>query len=684
METQNASNINYKLYKMSRLAPAKVKKEVNKIASITDEMPTIKIQSNEEERDNHDLMRVAFDYWSSLRDVRDRSIRTYKYLTSDQWHERINDPLNDGDTITEKENITRRGRPAIQNNIMAQIRNNLVGRFMSNKMKPLVIARGKANTKKSEMMTNALRHVHSLNAMHLLYAQNFDNMAISGLPISKVGYQWMPERNTFDVFIQNINLYNFFFNTDIQDIRHTDLRLVGELLDTTLDEIISVFARNEADKTLIESWYPTTGGLRNGVIDNSGLNKSQIENIDFYQSTDTVKARVIVIWYKKSEWRTRVHDYLTGEDYVSPKSLEEVQQENLRRIADAAVQGIPQEEVPLKEASRIYETFWYCKYLTPNGKCLYEGETPYWHESHPYEFYTYPLINGEVRGAYEDIIEQQRYINRLIIMIDAMMGTLTKGTLLVPEDSIPDDMDIDDFAEEWSKIGGVIMFKAKPGAPLPQQVQSNISNIGAMDMLALQIKLMQEISGINYAIQGQKATAGTPASLYAQEAMNSAVNSKYIMDSYAEFMKRLDYKALKVAHQYYEGERLLAIAGDSYSDTARIYNAADVQGFDFEYELTQSTDTPTFRQITDDILLKFLEMQAIDLETYLEHSTMPFAQGLLDTIKTKREQMMQQQAGMAQGAGGGQLPPEVMSIQQPEFSPDARNVINKMMEREVV
>jgi len=682
METQNANQINYKLYNMSRLAPGKIKKEVKKVAMVTDQKPTIRIQTTEEERDNHDLMRIAMDYWSSLRDIRDRAIRTYKYLTSEQWHEIINDPLNEDETITEKENITRKGRPAIQNNIMAQIRNNLIGRFMANKMKPLVIARGKQDSRKSEMMSNALRHGHSVNAMHLLYAQNFDNMAISGLPTCRVGYQWMPERNTFDVFVQNLNLYNFFFNSDIQDIRHTDLRLVGELLDTTLDEIISAFARNEADKQLIESWYPSTGGLRNGVIDNSGLNRSQIENIDFYQSSDTVKARVIVIWYKKSEWRTRVHDYLTGDDYISKKSVEAINKENQVRVMEAANQGIPPEEVPIKEAHNIYETFWYCKYLTPNGKCLYEGETPYWHESHPYVFYTYPLINGEVRGAYEDIIEQQRYINRLIIMIDAMMGTLTKGTLLVPEDAIPDGMDIDDFAQEWSKVGGVITFKAKPGAPLPQQVQSNISNIGAMDMLALQIKLMQEISGQNYAIQGQRAPSGTPSSLYAQEAMNSAVNSKYIMDSYTEFMKRVDYKMLKVIHQYYKGKRMLAIAGDSYSDLAKQYDATEVQDFDFEYDLTQSTDTPTFRQITDDILMKFIELQLIDLETYLEHSTMPFASSLLDTIKSKREMAMQQQQGAGQPGQPMSLPPEMM--QEQNITPETRNLVNKMMEKQVM
>ena len=622
-ETITPDKVNWKFYKMSTLAGTN-KPETN-ITNVVKGRPTIKEPTAEQQNEYMQMLYVAEKWFSSLHELRKRRKRTRDYIRGKQWNDSIPDPEKPNELIKEEAYIMRQGKIPLKQNIMAQLKNNIVGRYRNNQLKPIVISRDKINAEQSEMLTNALHHAHNINSVRELDARNFLEFIISGLPICKVGYRYWKERNIEDIWVQNINPSKFFFNSDITDFRLNDLRTVGELHDLSMDELLSVFAKNDADIELIKSWYSGYGSDRLGLINSRGLSSERLDATDFFIPEDTNKCRLIELWTLKASWRTYVHDYLTGEYYITNKSVKEVMSENEQRVSKAVENGISPEEVPLKVAESKYEQYWYVYFLTPTGKCLFHGETSYKHESHPYAFVAYPLLDGEVYGMFEELIDQQRYINRLVTMMDFMIGASAKGVLLVPEDAIPDDMDLDDIAEEWSKYNGVIKIKSKPGQPLPQQIVSRGSSVGVGELLQIQMKLMQEISGINYAIQGQKAGSNTPSSLYAQEAENSALNSKDVMDTFLYFIKQRDNKMLKVIHQFYDEKRMLLVGNTSYANALKEYDPEQVSDIDAMVEISQTIDTPVFRQVTDEILLNMLEKQLIDLETYLEHSNMPFA-----------------------------------------------------------
>ena len=674
---QNQQPINWKFMKRSRVEPSTYKEVKRKVSG----KPTLR-EDSEAQRENLLLLHQWESWWNSLSDYRTRRKRVRNYLRGKQWEDIIADPRSTtGETIKEHDYIVSQGKVPLKQNIMSQLKNNIVGRFRSNQLKPMVVARDKNEQDQSEMLSNALQHAHSINDCKELDSANFLEFVMSGMPVAKVGYKYWRERNLEDAWVQNVNPNRFFFNTDISDIRHTDVRVVGEIHDLTLDEVKSVFARNSADEEMIEQWYRGYGTDNDTLINSSGLTSDRIDSIDFLIPMDTNKCRVIEGWYLKAAWRTYVHDYLTGEYYITDKSVKEVMAENQQRINDAMAAGVDLSEVPLKEAESKYEQYWYFKFLTPFGKCLYEGETKYKHESHPYAFVTYPLVDGEVWGMFEEIIDQQRYINRLITMMDFMIGSSAKGVLMVPEDAIPDDMDIDDFAEEWSRYNGVIKIKAKAGSQLPQQIVSRGTSVGIGEMLQLQMKLMQEISGVNYAIQGQKAGSSTPSSLYAQEAENSSLNSKDVMETYAGYLKRRDQKLLKVVHQFYDEKRMLNISGDASARAIKMYEPEKVADLDFDVEIAQTVDTPVFRQITDDILLGMLKDQFIDITTYLEHSSMPFAKPLLETVKAKQLELTGMQQGMQQGMPPQQPGQEQAGQQQPNVDPRLMELAQRMMQQ---
>jgi hypothetical protein len=625
------------------------------------------------DRENMDLLEECRRYWESLRDFRDRRLRNRKYYRGDQWSDMIKDPDSD-DFITEETYLMNQGKVPLKQNQIRQLVKNLIGQYRSNPSKSLVISRGREQASETEMLTNALQCALENNTVKELDAREFEEFAISGAPWQKVGYKYWKERNLEDLYIENVNVTRLFFNTDVSDIRLTDMRLVGEIIDTTVDDIVSTFSKSPADEKRIREIY--AGMVTKDYIADQGLSADRIDNLDFYIPTDPNKARLYEIWKLRGEWRTYAHDPLDGSYNIVPYTIKEIAAQNSERIRLGMDQGIPEEEIPLIEAEPKFEEYWYVKFLTPFGHVLYEGETPYAHEEHPYAGILYPLLDGEVWGFVEDIIDQQRYINRLIILMDFIIAASAKGVLMIPEDVIPEHMSEKDFANEWRAFNGTIVYTPKPHGQVPQQISANSTQIGINEMLALQMQLLQEVSGVRGAIQGEKAASGTPASLYAQEAQNATMNTLDYMMSFQNFIRKRDTKALKVITQFYKEKRYLAINGRSVSEDSRIYDPERVKNLAWDVVVAQGTDTPVYRQIIDETLMKLLEGQLIDLKMFLEHTSLPFADKLLASVKAQEEQMMNQGGA----PGQVQLPPELLA-QAGQADPKAMELAQRALGR---
>jgi len=625
--------------------------------------------------ENWKTLEMCRQYYESLSDFRRRRKRARLYLRGKQWSDLIED--DNGDIVTEELYIKSRGKVPLKQNVIRQLMKSILGQYRTNKSKTVVIARQDDKSKLGEMLTNALQSAQYNNSLAELDARNAEEFFLSGMAISKSIYEFQKERNVEDVDSKNINPNRIFFNTDIQDPRMKDLRIIGEIIDAPLESIISTFAKTEEDEELIRTWYSSVDP-KNIVLRGDGLTAQRLDDLDFYIPSETNKARVIEVWELVSEWRTYAHDYLDGSYQITKTPVEEMEAINAERIAVGLENGMSEDEIPLIDISRKKEQFWTVKFLTPYGHCLYQSETMYDHESHPYTIIAYPLLDGEVWGLPEDIIDQQRSINRMVSLIDSIMGTASKGVLLIHEDAIPKDMTIDDFAEEWTRYDGVIKFKGKPGTPLPKQVSSNVTNIGAHEMLAMQLKMIQDISGVSGAIQGKEAKSGTPSSLYAQEALNSTTNTRDMFDAYAWFKRQRDSKLLKVIQQYYDTPRYIAVAGNRYNEEAAYYNPETAKDVDFDIVITEGIDTPVYRQVIDDQLRELMSAGAIDIKMYLENSSLPFADKLLESI-TQREQQMQQNEVLAQSQ---QLPPELMEQVQNGVDPAAMQNLEQFIGRQ--
>ncbi len=168
-------------------------------------------------------------------------------------------------------------------------------------------------------------------------------------------------------------------------------------------------------------------------------------------------------------------------------------------------------------------------------------------------------------------------------------------------------------------------------------MHKNSTAIGAWEMLSTQMQLIEQVSGISGAIQGRTAAAGTPSSLYMQQAGNSQLNLTTLFETLSDLFRRRDEKLLRVIVQYYREPRYLITSGEQ-SGQASIYDPALASRMlDFNLVLANSTNTPVYRQIFDDILMRMLDGGHITFEQYLESCSLPFAQRLLARIRQNDE-----------------------------------------------
>jgi hypothetical protein len=582
------------------------------------------------------ILEQARVWWDARHEWRLRRRRARNYYRGHQWSEYITD--DEGNQVTEEQYILKKGRIPFKNNQIRPVIKNLLGQYRQNAPSPIAYGRNRNNTAAGDIMSSALRYVEDINDVREVDAGQFMEFLLSGACGWKLRFGWWHELNREDIEIDPVDQARLFFNLDVKDPRLKEVNLVGEMLDMPIDEAIAAFATTKEEAERIEGIYNTAKGK--GFIDYIKTHGADdTDQLDWYMSNDLGKVRVFEIWRQEFEWREFVHDYSNGTIMpieASPYgSIDGVQAENLRRTSEAAMQGVPQEMVPLIEVDSRYEPIWKGYYIAPTGDILLELENPYDHESYPYELILYPLLDGESWGLVEDIIDQQRYINRLISMLDFVMGAGAKGVLMVPEDVKPDNMSEEEFADAWTQFDSVIYYKPQPHAQMPQQISSNSTVAGAEQMLSLQLNLLKEISGVTDAVQGHNPKSDTPAALYAQQTINATTTNKDYFDAFFTGVRRRNRKIVKMILQFYDEPRYIKVSGQGQGN-AMLFDPNIVRDIDFDVVLGETTNTMAYRQIIDQYLMDFLNKQLITFDEFLETTSMPFADRLQQLVSRRQ------------------------------------------------
>lgn len=158
----------------------------------------------------------------------------------------------------------------------------------------------------------------------------------------------------------------------------------------------------------------------------------------------------------------------------------------------------------------------------------------------PYFVRFYPYIDGEIHSLVSDVIDQQRYVNRLISLLDRIIASSAKGVLLYPADQLPDGFSWRDIRRLWSSPQGILPFKRTSHTTMPRQVVATAAGTaGASEMLKTQLQLFDEIAGVSSLTRlGRSSAAGEGMLRAEMELSNIAVHD--ILASFECFTMRRD------------------------------------------------------------------------------------------------------------------------------------------------
>jgi hypothetical protein len=594
------------------------------------------------------LVDLAHHWWRARSGYRSIRSRVRDYERGRQWSEAISDPDNPGKMITEEELIRRQNRiPWVINQVSA-IARNLCGQFRENMGETAAFAVEGADPEDIEAVNVALRAVNRLNRIDLVEPDQFHEHLMSGVHAWRVDIAYNPSTNRDEVDIAAVDQYRLFYNLDIKDRRLRDLRIIGQVHDLTTDAMIRLFAvdefgnfnRNKADDIMgAVGGRPEDRFMPNYVTSSDGFFRT--DGFDFYNSYDVGFHRVLEIWYEDHEFVHIVHDPETGQVFEYEGAESEIERVNRERVE----LGFE----PLSMTMR-YEPKWFVCFTTPYGYLLSKRRSPYWHGGHPFVLGLARLTDGETWGLLEHVIDPQRWLNRLLSMLDYSLSSSAKGVLLVPEDVIPTGLTIDDFAAEWTKANGVIKINLRPGAQLPAQIASNAIPAGSFELVQNMLGWMDQVSGVTGPMRGVNPSSGTPAALFQQQIIQATMTNRDLFESYFQAQRDRDLLAIKCMVQAYKDPIQFS---DLNGGRLVTFDAERVQRIHLDVSVASVGDTATYRQLFEADMQRFLDSGFLTFGQYLEVSSHPKAATLKKIIQNENPDILSRssmdlQAAMAQ------------------------------------
>ena len=421
------------------------------------------------------MIKEARECYDSLSAFRRKRNRCRDYTFGRQW----NDPVFvNGVLRREYDYIMSEGNIPLKNNLIRRIVRNVIGVFRSRL----------PDIMREEYGEDPLSAVAEENSLVELFSRSMEEFLISGMVVHRK--RLMTRDGDPSVTTEIVSPDCFFFNTDSRDPRGGDINIVGQIHQVEFNDWCRAFVKTRDDYRRANKLFGST--LR--------------------------KLKVTEMWRRELRPRYMVHDRRAG--YIFKCSEEE----------------ILSEVDPAMPRKWVMEEVWRYYFLSEEGNVILSGDSPYLHGGHPYVMKCYPYLDGEIQSFVGDMIDQQRYTNRLITLYDWVIRASAKGVLLIPESAV-DPNNYQDVADQWGRFNGVIVYKAKVGDPEPKQVSGNMSNLGISELLEIQLKMMEDVSGVNGILQGNTSGSNVSGALYDSQTTNALYSLSDLMETYRAFIR---------------------------------------------------------------------------------------------------------------------------------------------------
>lgn len=593
-----------------------------------------------------DLLADCARSWNNKDDFRQERARVLRYLFGNQWGDYIE---HYGVRMTEEEYIRLKKNVPLKNNVMVSLWMSVFGLHSKQETEPVCYARSEDSKSISDMMSAALQTNWQNTYMADMLDVVFAEYLISGAAFVKESYEERDELH--DSYTDYANPYYMFWEAG-SDPAHRDIRMIGCLHDISPAELYFRFAKPKYGLTIRD----LNDIFHIGNVGEAGLNENYQEqnqqhdynNVSFYTASDAGLCRVIEVWRQEVKPRWQCHDPLAtsqADAYfrVEKKDLKHILAKNKERQQLYIKQGVAPEKRAYITTEEIVDKYWHYTFLSPEGRILCDGETPYDYKSHPFSLTLFPYINGEIHPFMSFFIDQQRYINRLVMMNDMAVRSAVKGLKFLPLSLKPEGMTREEYANQSTEYDAVYVYddrKSKRTGAKPEFFSHSAFNIGTNELLQTQLNMIHEVSGVSGALQGKTPTSGTSFARYQMEAENATTSIYPLIKRFNSFKERLALKKCITMQQFYEDGRDIT---PKSADKQVFYRAQSARNVQFRTSIKESASTAAYQQLGNQFLEMLFNAKEIPTRMFIKNYDAPFTDKILVEYDNYMQQMQQGQ-----------------------------------------
>ena len=621
----------------------------NTVDPYKEELDSVKYRNSQlgEDKTDKDLVVRCQNLYGNLDYFRRARAKVLRFAYGDHYDSKIRIK---GKWIDQRDYLAATGGMAIQINQVKKVINTIAGLWTSEKNAPTVTSLDIKMKDYGTGMTEVVRANYRKNSINVLSGEWLNEADIGGLAVAKEEFSsYLGGKK--DAVTKVVNPNMFFFDSGMQDSRFGDLTLIGQLHDMAFNDFCSTFAKKPSDFAKFREWYASDSNprLQPDAVDISNLHKES--DMVFDRPSQSGYCRVIEVWTRERRSRYHVLDTNSPEQPYDinaddEQMIAQINETNRQRMEEGRRQGWNDEDVPLIEYKPYWfiDTYWYCRFLTPDGHIIWEGESTLPNRSHPYTIMAVPFTNGRIVGHASDAVDLNIAMERALVVDDMVKRAGAKGVMFVPEDIVPDWMDWNEFAEQATSINGIVYYKPKPHGNIPEMVYSHSSSVDATNMVSMLSRLLDEGVNMTGAIQGQAPTAGTSAALYNQQKQQAAVPLAPLLERFRVFMDDVAMKKLQFIQEYYTIQDYAEIVSSDELLQAMNLNLSAMGDLRYKVAMGPGVDTPQYRDELREDLMMLVQSGAITTLDYVQMMNRPYMSEIEKRIQRHMEEMAAAQA----------------------------------------
>lgn len=614
------------------------------------------------------LLQWLSHYYDNMSELRKKWKRAQDFVMGRQLEEKIE---WNGRKITIREYMELQGMPILEYDVISDKLISLVGLVRQQRATASCTAVDPNEEDYISFFNEYLRQNDNNNNRQEMDARLFYEFCVFGfIGMSTV---WDRRDGREGIFNDKVDIFKLavppFFKPDLSDIE-----IFGIGHDLTWREILAKFTDgsdgqaqqlNEIYLQTQTHYSPEQGYQATGEAQLTGLE-------DFLHSSIQGKYRVIEVWTKESRQSLWVHDWDKSDAGFMPMGVKaELDAENeSRKRANVMMDenGLPildengeemyyvdPEKLNLIEYEPQMETFWYRRYITPNGYLLDARESPYFVlrdgyrcSIQPYSFLVYPCLQGEVKSLIMRMENNQRTLNHYMMMINFVVANGAKGALLIDEASESSKQTPEERKANYNKTNGEIYWNSANGGEKPEVLSNKTIPAGVEFMINFAKTMAAEGSGVQGALQGvHRNTSGKQYQLERESASTSVTD---FVESFNCFKLREAKLKTYLIQEFCNEHDSVKLVGDDYRT---YFNPETMRDMDLDVAMDLDSYSATIRDQIVDLLWQLKKDGDIDAYTMLTNGKFP---GTYRIRKYLKEKMEEREAMEAQMAAAGQMP----------------------------